>query len=147
MKPPQTRLFAENSFVREGKNLAEIAGQVGVSERTLDRWSKDGEWLKKRQEFQHESPQAALDMLKSAREMQIKKMRDNKRVTPKAIDTLHKLTALIEKMESRIEAIGPMLDTLERFAQFVGANADDEACAVLCEWTEKFLDEERGKCR
>jgi hypothetical protein len=143
----QIRLAAENLFVREGKTLKQAAAQLGVSRRALIEWSRHGGWMEKRQEFQRESPQAALDILKGQRELQIQKIRGKKKATPQAIDALHKLTLLIEKMESRTEAIGPMLDTFERFAQFVGTNADDAACAVICKWTEKFLDEQRRRCR
>ena len=36
-----------------------------------------------------------------------------------------------------------MLDTLDRFAQFVGAQADAEECLVLHKWPKKFLEEQR----
>ena len=101
--------------------------------------------MKKRQEMLRESPQVALDVLKRQREMLITEMPRDKPASADQIDALHKLTLLIEKMESRLDAVGPMLDVFARFARFVGTNADDAACAVLREWTEKFLDDERRR--
>jgi len=147
MKSQEIRSAEENCFVREGRTLAQVAARLGVSHHTLVLWSRKGGWVKRRQEFQRESPQAALDILKGQRELQIKDIHQTKVATPEAIDALHKLTMLIDKMESRTEAIGPMLDTFERFAQFVGANADDADLAVISDWTEKFLDELRRRCR
>ena len=48
-------------------------------------------------------------------------------------------------MESRVEAIGPMLDALGRFTEFTAAHAEPAAVAVVREWVEKFLMEERRR--
>ena len=42
-------------------------------------------------------------------------MTPRRRPRPEAIDALNKISLAIEKMESRSEAIGPMLDTLAPF--------------------------------
>ncbi len=146
MKTKQIRRSAERLFVRDVKTLAQISAELGVPLRSLARWSRRGEWMRKRREWQHESPRAALDILKRQREKQMAAIRDNTAAAaPEAIDALNKISLVIEKLESHVEAIGPMLDTLERFAEFVGARADAEECAVLYKWTEKFLDEQRRK--
>ena len=143
--PKETHWRAENRFVYRGKTMAEISRSLNVTRVSLAQWAHKGDWMKKRQERQRESPQAALDVLKNQRDLQMKAMGDDEVAAPEAINSLNKITLLIEKLESHVEAIGPMLDTLDRFAQFVGANADAEECAVLYKWTEKFLDEERRK--
>jgi len=43
---------AQRLFVQEGKTLSEIAQILkDVSERTLARWSSEGEWMRKRKEY------------------------------------------------------------------------------------------------
>ena len=107
-------------FVQGGENPGrDPSRRPGHEQGALVKWSTQGEWVKKRRERQRESPQAALDILKRQRELQIKTIGTETLAAPTEIDALHKLTQLIEKMESRIEAIGPMLDVMCRFAQFV----------------------------
>jgi hypothetical protein len=145
MKSQSDRAMAENLFVRECRTLDQIAARLGVNRRTVGQWSSKGGWMKQRGELLRESPQAALDVLKRQREMLITAMPRDAPAGADQIDALHKLTLLIEKMESRLDAVGPMLDVFARFAQFVATNADDAACAVLREWTEKFLNDERRR--
>ena len=33
-------------FIEQGKSSEEIAGQLGVNKRTVDRWATEGEWRK-----------------------------------------------------------------------------------------------------
>ena len=33
-------------FIEQGKSAEEIAGQLGVNKRTVDRWATEGEWRK-----------------------------------------------------------------------------------------------------
>jgi hypothetical protein len=145
MKSQKERSEAESLFVRDCMTLDQIAAYVHVDRRTVGLWSSKGGWMKKRGEMLRESPQVALDVLKRQRELLIGKMPPDEPAAADAIDALHKLSLLIEKMESRLDAVGPMLDVFARFAQFVATNADDAACAVLREWVEKFLDDERRK--
>jgi hypothetical protein len=145
MKSQKERSQAENLFVRDCMTLDQIAAHIHVDRRTVGLWSSKGDWMKKRREMLRESPQVALDVLKRQRELLIREMPPNKPAGAEQIDALHKLTLMIEKMESRLDAVGPMLDVFVRFAQFVATNADDAACAVLREWTEKFLDDERRR--
>jgi len=43
---------ARRMFVQEGKTISEIARELkDVSERTLQRWSAEGEWAEKRKEY------------------------------------------------------------------------------------------------
>ncbi|MGD1001867.1 MAG: hypothetical protein ABSA67_14325 [Candidatus Brocadiia bacterium] len=145
MNLQEVRRTAEHLFVREVKTLDEIALQTGFSRRTLARWSSKADWMRKRLEWQYESPRAALDILKKQRQFHMDAVGKKAAATPEALEALNKITLLVERLESHVEAIGPMLDTLERFAQFVGARAESEECAVLYKWTEQFLDEQRRK--
>jgi transposase len=147
MRPSKGRLNAETLFVCEGRTVAQIAAKLGLSEKTIAQWCAQGDWAQRRTERLRESPQAALDVLKHQRELLIQEFekKNKKRAGPEEIDALQKLSLAIEKMESRTEAIGPMLDVLGRFAQFVTARADADECEVVRTWLESYLAEVRRK--
>ena len=146
MRSASDRAAAENFFVRDGKTLAQVAEIVGVSEAALAKWSKAGDWVKKRAERQRESPQAALDLLKRQREIQIQAIGGEKQADAGAIDALHKLNQVIEKMEAGVAAIGPTLDVVGRLAEYVMRSTDDPThITIMREWIEKFLAEERRR--
>ena len=41
---------AERLSVKEGKTQREISELLGISEKTISRWSSDGEWMRQRKE-------------------------------------------------------------------------------------------------
>jgi hypothetical protein len=149
MRPQRDRDLAETLFVNEGMSLDRIAAQLGASVTTIGNWSRKGKWEDRRARRRSESPQASLDVLKRLRAALIAAMDAKPDAKPDAdpqtIGKLYQLNMAIAKMESQRDEVGPMLDAFDRFAQFVGTNADDDACAVIREWTEKFLNEERRR--
>jgi transposase len=145
MRLQSDRAKAERLFVREGKSLARVAAEMGIGLTTIKQWSKDGNWSDHRRACRRETPNPALDVLKRQLELQVAKIGDDKLAAPEVIDALHKLSVSIEKMESRLEPIGPMLDAIGRFARFVAARADDQACELVRTWVEKFFQEERRR--
>jgi hypothetical protein len=145
MRSQIDRVHAENLFVRDGKSIEEIAAATGISKGALGKWSKAGGWVQKRAERNRESPQVSIDKLKRQRELQIGAIGEGA-ASAEQIDSLYKLNLLIEKMEAGSGAIGPMLDVMGRFAEFVMREADDVGhVEVIREWIEKFLAEERRK--
>jgi uncharacterized protein YjcR len=148
MRAQKQRDLAERLFVEEGQSLNRIAELLGASVTTIANWSRQGKWKERRTQRRGQSPQAALDDLKRLRAAVIAAKDAKPEADPEAIGMLHKLNAEIAKMESKrdeVDEVGLMLDVFERFAEFVGTNADDAALAVIREWTEKFLDEERRR--
>ena len=71
MKTKQIRRSAERLFLCALNDFVYISAELGVPLRSLARWSRRGEWMRKRREWQHESPRAALDILKRQREKQM----------------------------------------------------------------------------
>ena len=143
MKSQSQRLDAEERFVRGGQSLDQISAAMGVSKGSLARWSAAGKWAEKRAVLRRESPSAAVNTLKRQRQMMIDLMAGPAAADPAAVDALHKLTLIIEKMEARADAIGPTLDVMERFARFVAAHCSSDESATVRACAEKFLDEER----
>ena len=46
---------AEELFIIDGLTLADVSAQTDVAERTLANWSKDGQWVERRREYQRAS--------------------------------------------------------------------------------------------
>jgi transposase len=145
MKTERLRAQAEELFVRQGQSIAEIAAQLGLGARTVAQWSGVWYWNQKRRAQQFASAHPALEALKGELARRIKEIGDNEKVDPDQIDALNKLDQTLQKMESRLDPIGPMLDGMGRFAHFVAARADADDCAVIHKWMERFLNEERRK--
>lgn len=51
MKKDKYYAIAENMYVEKFITVAEIARRIGVHERTIKRWKKDGDWSAKRKDF------------------------------------------------------------------------------------------------
>ena len=145
MRPQKDRAMAEMLYVREGKSFQQVAALLGTGTMTVCRWAREGNWKERRRERRRESPQASLDALKRQRDLLIKGLDGKALDNPVAINALSKLNLAIQRMESPPEPIEMMLDVIGRFAEFIAARADDNECAVMRKWVEKFLDEERRR--
>ncbi len=44
-----------------------------------------------------------------------------------------------------MEAVGPMLDVIGRFARYVAANSERAECLVVRKWIEKYLNAEQKR--
>jgi len=130
---------AESMYVREGAKLQDIASSLGVHRSTMTRWRQQGNWDAKRAEFLQNSPAAALDLLKRQRERMIREAGDEA-PGPAYADALYKLSTTIERMESKAEAVGPVLDAMDRFARHARLNIPDEQMPVIQDAVQQFLD-------
>ena len=157
-RPERERVLAETLFVCEGKSSREIAGILGAGKETVQRWARDGKWMERRRQRRFDSPMASLERLKRERDRLTQSLGPRasrggdpvgKLLTHKTlltVNTIQKLTQTIEKMESHQELeVGPMLDTMGRFAEFAAARADANDLPVLRKWVEEFLNEEQRK--
>jgi transposase len=144
-RPVQDRQQAESLFIREGMSLEEIATARGVSKATLARWSADGKWVDRRAEFRRESPTAALDKLKQRREKLCGLLGQDEEKDAGLTDQLYKIDIMIERREARIDALGPLMGAMERFAEWVAGNCDDATAATIQSATTQFLDSVRAE--
>ena len=145
MKAQADRSNAEGMFVRQGLKLDEIAAKGIASRGALARWSKQGDWQRKREDFRR-GPQAALDALKTERANLISALATASEEKKLAIvDGIQKLTATLDSMERRSKAIETVLSVMEDFARFVSANTENDAAALemMRVWLDKFLDHVR----
>lgn len=130
---------AQSLYVRRGLTMEEIAKQLSVSTATIGRWAREGDWAAKRAEWLRSSAQAPLDKLRDRRLAIINKMSTEPTDDPTFEDRLVKLTTVIEKMEAKAEAIGPALDTMERFTRFAVTAVSEEDMKILRRAIEDFL--------
>jgi transposase len=157
-RPERERVLAETLFVCEGKSSREIAALLRAGKETVQRWARDGKWMARRRLRRTESPMASLELLKRERDRLIQTLAAKPPADGEAspepdadenlqkLNALQKLTQTIEKMESHPELeVGPMLETMNRFAEFVAARADANDLPVIRKSVEEFLNEEHRK--
>jgi transposase len=151
MRPQKDRLLAELLFVGDGKSYRHIAARLGASNKTIWRWACAGKWMERRRQRRLDSPMASLELLKRERDRLIQTFaakpsaNGESPADPATLETLNKINRTIEKMEPQMTSVDAMLDVFARFAEFIATHADAGACAVIREWTEKFLDDERRR--
>lgn len=96
------RQRAEELFIIDGLTLQEVAGQLGISERTLANWSSEGEWVQRRREYQN----AARDIKYYGKMTRLKLIKDAMTsLDPQkiyAFATLERTMAEPGKMDSRL---------------------------------------------
>ena len=143
MKPAALRIEAEQLFVRHGRTIEDISSALSLSRGTVARWSKSGDWVRKRQEFLRESPLAPIETLKKQRLRVIELMPTTPAPDAGLADQLWKITRTIESLEARGDNIGGTLDVIERFARFVARSCDEATAEAVRAATERFLAEER----
>ena len=145
MKTEEERAQAVKMFVEEGKTLQQIADHFGVSQAAVALWSSGGNWKGLRRERRFMTAHPALDALRRELDLQVQKVGKTTAAEPAQIEALNKLHLMVEKMESRVDPIGPMLEAMGRFARFVAARAEREDRVVIHKWVERFFNEERRK--
>ena len=142
MKSQSDRDHAETLFCVAGLTLAQVAAESGVGEGTLKRWSKEGDWVRKRDE-QRAAPRRALDTVNLRIAALMDKMTEDPDQDAVIEDRLTKLLAIRDKIESRYTIDG-VLKVMDEFAMFTRGGQFDEAdMNVLREAVAKFLAEKR----
>jgi transcriptional regulator with XRE-family HTH domain len=125
------RQRAEELFIIDGLTLQEVAGQTGISERTLANWSTDGEWVSRRREYQN----AARDIKYYGKMTRLKLIKDAMTsLDPQkiyAFATLERTMAEGQKSEDRSQESGVIGDITIKTPQ--------EAVAALQGAVEKKL--------
>ena len=95
-------------FIEQGKSSEEIAGQLGVNKRTVDRWATEGEWRKIRDAKANsgkeriERTQLVVDSLTDRRLQVIEQIKENESEL-KTADKEQKTTLQMELLDLRKE--------------------------------------------
>ena len=139
---------AERLFIR-GKTIKEIAQLLGVSERTLARWKKEGRWEEKRKNYM-KNPVGLGEKIEELLRRKVEELASlpASEVTTKMIDELSKLVAALEKIRKAASFPSQAIVVFDRFSSYIKeVEKDEEFLERLSKhiqgFFEKILKEER----
>jgi DNA-binding XRE family transcriptional regulator len=138
LRKAQEKEYAKSLYIGGGLTQKEIAERVSVTEKTLAKWIKEGKWdnLKKSllttKENQLSFLYDQLDFLNT----DISK-RDFKVAVGKEADTIIKLTASINRLETET-SIGDIVEVARNFIEFV-RQQDSELAKVITNLFDVFI--------
>lgn len=131
MKTNKKKELAKLLFVRESLSQKEIAERVDTSEQTICRWvnENDGEWRKLRQSIiitKEEQLRRVYDQLDELTQVIAKREQGTRYANTKEADTLVKLTAAANNLESDA-SIADIIEVSKRFLNFLRPISLDKA--------------------
>lgn len=130
--------YAKTLFVKDGLTQKEIASRLKLSEKTVGKWVKDGEWetLKKSMLVTKENQLIMLYDQLDFVNTDIKG-RDYKIATPKEADVISKVTSAIKKLETET-SVGETVEVCKQLIQFV-RQQDIEFANQLTKYCDGFI--------
>ncbi|SHJ75774.1 Phage terminase small subunit [Hymenobacter daecheongensis DSM 21074] len=137
------RELAKELFLQGGKTQKEIAGMVGVTEKTLSTWAEVGKWDVLRSGRLSTTTQAVVnmkEMLRLRSEEILTDMRDGS--ATRYGDELLKITMAIEKLEGST-SLTTYIQVLQEFMLFVGGK-DHTFRGQLADCQSAFLNSKAG---
>lgn len=136
---------AERLCVKEGKTQREISDLLGISEKTLSRWSSDGEWMRQRKEYLVSTRTGPADKLKETLLELLEKIRPADLLKSARItDQITKIISAIEKIEGGKDVLGSTIETMDRFTRYIGRmEQDQEFVRRLGDHIHGFFEETR----
>lgn len=123
--------LAEKLFIEDGLTAKDISSMIGISEQTLSRWRKEGNWENKRNEFL-----AAPHKIKEVLMKELKSIATGEGSTIDA-DALAKVSKVIESLSSRT-SVQVIFSVLKEFDNWMSDQEPKMAIAFL-EWHKRFL--------
>ena len=123
--------LAEKLFIEDGLTAKEISPLVGVSEQTLSRWRKDGNWDNKRNEFL-----AAPHKIKEVLMKELKSIASGEGSTIDA-DALAKVSKVIETLSSRT-SVQVIFSVFKEFDNWM-ADQEPRLAIEFTDWHKRFL--------
>lgn len=110
--------FAKVLFVNDNLTQKEIAIRLNITEKTIGKWVKDGEWEKMKKSILV-TKDSQLSMLYDQLDFvnNYIKTRDYKIATTKEADVISKLTSAIKKLETETN-VGETIEVSKQLIQF-----------------------------
>lgn len=113
------RDHAELLIIKEGLNQKEAAERVGVTEKTMSRWVKEGKWDNQRRSFAATRNSIIANLQQQLELLQTSITKnDGGLATSKEADMLVKLANAIKKLESDA-GVGETIEVAMKFVRFV----------------------------
>ncbi|WP_312310967.1 helix-turn-helix domain-containing protein [Empedobacter brevis] len=123
--------LAEKLFIEDGLTAKEISTMVGISEQTLSRWRKEGNWENKRNEFL-----AAPHKIKEVLMKELKGIASGEGSKIDA-DALAKVSKVIETLSSRT-SVQVIFSVFKEFDNWM-ADQEPQLAIQFIEWHKRFL--------
>lgn len=132
--------FAKVLFVNDNVTQKEIAERLTVTEKTVSKWIKEGEWEKMKKSILV-TKNSQLSMLYDQLDFINNdiKLRDYKIATTKEADVISKLTASIKKLETETN-VGETIEVSKQLIQFI-RSADLQFATQLTRYCDAFIQE------
>ena len=128
---------AESLYIRKGKTVSEISRNLGISVKTISRWTKEEKWSQRRKDFLRSSV-AIADRLKETLSHLVSKL-NNKEIDPKQADALSKMVKAIKAMDPDADVISVALVVMDDLLRFL-KERDKKAAEIIDRYIPSFGD-------
>ena len=126
------------SLYMRGSTFEEISRALPVSRKTLQTWKREGDW-KKRRDFRMLPNRRASDILRDRIEEKIQEL--DKNMMSADVDEIAKITAIIERMESRGgNLMGAAIEVMGEYALFLKSTISAQEMARQAELVRSFFE-------
>jgi len=131
---------AERLAVKEGKTQQQICELLGISEKTISRWSKNGEWMRQRKEYLVSTKTGPIQKL----EKRLIELLEDPEIDARKTDELYKIQLLIDRMKGGFDIKGATIEVMDRFTQYINrVEEDKEFVGKLAGHIHGFFEETR----
>ena len=137
------RALAEELYIQTGKTQKEIAGMVGVAEKTVGNWVEAGKWDTLRA-GRNATPSTTAANLMEVMKVRTEQMLEEIRTggTTRYGDELLKISKVIEQLQGQT-SISTYIQVLQEFMGFVGSK-DHKFRSQLADYQSAFLNQKAG---
>ena len=126
------------SLYMKGRTFKEIELTLPVSRKMLQTWKREGDW-EKRRDFRMLPNRRASDILRDRIEEKIQEL--DKNMMSADVDEIAKITAIIERMESRGgNLMGAAIEVMGEYALFLRGKISQKETARQAELVRSFFE-------
>lgn len=119
MNKIQQKEYAKLLFLKEGLTQKVIAERVGVTERTICVWAKEGNWDTLKQSLISTRTSIAIKLQEQLNLIQLEiDQRDDKKATPQELKQMVSLVGAIKSLEAEA-SLGDTINVAMKFCEFV----------------------------
>ncbi len=138
-----SRELAQALFLTTDKSQAEIAAKVGVTEKTLSAWKKEGAWENLKAAHGAGRQTLVCDLLTETQMIRDAAKADGRRLTSKEVLDIKNLTKSIAELDKKLAL--PVYAEIITEASEWGFKHDPAAARVAVPMLDRFLDHKAGQ--
>ena len=140
MAKTDKQALAQTLFLRDDLSFKAIAANIGVNEKTIGRWAKEGNWeivKKARTTSKQDRLKELYDQMAWINERNKKAIEDDDPTTNPNYDDVAKVSKAIERLE-KDAGVGDMIKTIIATINFV-EKEDIEEAKIVSKWGYIFI--------